>query len=180
MAVVRWDPWRELSALERQFDEVFGRAGRQMNRGQDSSGWVPALDVHQEGDTLVVCAEVAGIDPDKVDITVDEDVLTISGSTENDRTVEEGNWIRRERQTGSFRRAVTLPHGIDPESIQANARNGVIEIRIPQPPASEPHRIPLKSGEGESSAVQVTDGSSGGDSKGSKPRKKSSSGTASN
>jgi HSP20 family protein len=125
----------------------------------------------------VVCAEVAGIDPDKVDITVDEDVLTISGSTENDRTVEEGNWIRRERQTGSFRRAVTLPPGIDPESIQANAKNGVIEIRIPQPPASEPHRIPLKSGEGgESSAVPVTDGSSAGDSKGSnKSQKKSAS-----
>ena len=160
MAVVRWDPWRELSAMERQLDEMFGRAGRPMNRGQEPSGWVPPLDVHQEGDQMVVCAEVAGIDPNEVDITVEDDVLTISGSREEDRTVEEGNWIRRERQTGRFRRAVSLPPGIDPGEIRANARNGVIEIRIPQPAASEPHRVPLQSGEGSSSAVPVTESSS--------------------
>jgi len=147
MAIVRWDPWRELAGIERQFDQMFGR-GRSGSAGQGSGTWVPALDVHQDGDTMVINAEIAGVDPGNVEITIDDDVLTVSGRREEDRQVEEGQWIRRERVTGQFRRSISLPPGVDPSKVKANARNGVIEIRVPRPTKNEPHRVQLGSGNG--------------------------------
>jgi len=147
MAIVRWDPWRELAGIERQFDEMFGRA-QTGSRGQGSGTWVPALDVHQDGDTMVINAEIAGVDPGNVEITIDDDVLTVSGRREDDRKVEEGQWIRRERVTGQFRRSISLPPGVDPAKVKANATNGVIEIRVPRPTKTEPHRVQLGSGNG--------------------------------
>jgi HSP20 family protein len=144
MAIVRWDPWKELAGFERQFDELFGRVGRTRSPGNT---WAPALDVHQEGDTMVICADVAGVDPGDIEITVDDDVLTISGRREEDRKVEEGQWIRRERMTGQFRRSVSLPPGVDPNQVKAEAKNGVIEVRVPRPQRSEPHRVQLEGGD---------------------------------
>jgi HSP20 family protein len=162
MAIVRWDPWRELAGLERQFDELLGR-GRAGSRGQAGSTWVPALDVHQDGDTMVIRAEIAGVDPEKVEITIDDDVLTLSGKREEDRKVEEGQWIRRERFTGQFRRSISLPPGVDPRQVKANATNGVIEIRVPRPGPSEPHRVQLSSENGhKSTEIEVESGSTSG------------------
>ena len=162
MAIVRWDPWRELAGLERQFDELLGR-GRAGSRGQGGGTWVPALDVHQDGDTMVIRAEVAGVDPEKVEITVDDDVLTVSGKREEDRKVEDGQWIRRERFTGQFRRSISLPPGVDPGKVKANATNGVIEIRVPRPSPSEPHRVQLSPGNGrKSTEIDVESGSTSG------------------
>jgi HSP20 family protein len=147
MAIVRWDPWRELAGFERQFDELFGR-GRASSRGQGVATWVPALDVHQDGDTMVICAEIAGVDPGDVEITIDDNVLTMSGKREDDRKVEDGQWIRRERITGQFRRSISLPPGVDPDKVKATANNGVIEVRVPRPSQNEPHRVQLSSGNG--------------------------------
>ena len=155
MAIVRWDPWRELAGIERQFDELFGR-GRAGSRGQSTGTWVPALDVHQDGDTMVICAEVAGVDPEQVEITIDDDVLTVSGKREDSRQVEEGQWIRRERVTGQFRRSISLPPGVDPNAVKADAKNGLIEIRVPRPSPESPHRIELSSHNGnKSTEVEV-------------------------
>jgi len=143
--VVRWDPWRELAGVERRFDELFGR-GRAGARTAGSTAWAPALDVHQDGDTMVIRAEVPGVAPDDVDVTIDDNVLTISGQREDDRTVEEGQWIRRERVSGQFRRSISLPPGVDPNKVKATADNGVVEIRVPRPSRNEPHRVELSGG----------------------------------
>ena len=149
MAIVRWDPWRDLAAFERQLDQMMGRmCGGTGSGGREQWAWSPSLDVHQEGDTMVICAEVAGIDPDQVYISVEDDVLTISGSREDHNEVEEGQWIRRERYAGQFRRSVSLPPGVDPEQIEASARHGLIEIRVPRPTQMGAHRVPLRGGAG--------------------------------
>lgn len=153
MAIVRWDPWKELAGFERQFDELFGRMGR--TRGAAGNAWAPALDVHQEGDTMVICADVAGVDPGQIDITVDDNVLTISGQREDDRKVEEGQWIRRERMTGQFRRSISLPPGVDPNQVKAEAKNGVIEVRVPRPQRNQPHRVQLTGTQGSGNATQA-------------------------
>jgi HSP20 family protein len=158
MAIVRWDPWKELAGFERQFDELFGRMGRTRSAG--GNPWAPALDVHQEGDTMVICADVAGVDPGKIDITVDDNVLTISGQREEDRKVEEGQWIRRERMTGQFRRSISLPPGIDPNQVKAEAKHGVIEVRVPRPQRNEPHRVQLTGSRGNGNRTQAIDVSS--------------------
>jgi len=173
MAIVRWDPWRDLAAFERQLDQMMGRLGGGSTGNREQRAWSPSLDVHQEGDTMVICAEVAGIDPEQVDISVEDDVLTISGSREDHNEVEEGQWIRRERYSGQFRRSVSLPPGVDPEQIQASARNGLIEIRVPRPAQVGAHRVPLRgagasggSGGGNGGGAQSIDVTSTGTSSG--------------
>lgn len=165
MAIVRWDPWRDLAAFERQLDQMMGRMGGGAAGTREQRAWSPSLDVHQEGDTMVICAEVAGIDPDQVDISVEDDVLTISGSREDHDEVEEGQWIRRERHSGQFRRSVSLPPGVDPEQIQASARHGLIEIRVPRPAQVGAHRVPLRGGAtgNGGSGGTGTNGADGGD-----------------
>ena len=126
MPLVRWDPWRDIAALERQFDERFGRGSRSGMRARE---WMPMLDVHQDGDDLVIEAELAGVDPKDVEITIENSVLRIAGTREENSKVEDGNWIRRERFSGRFERQVSLPQGIDPDAVTASAKNGIIEIR---------------------------------------------------
>lgn len=146
MAIIRWDPWAELSAWERQLGSLFGRPE---GRGQVAAGagWAPPLDVHQEGDTMIICAEVPGMEPSDLDISVEDDVLTLSGERDDHSEVQEGDWIRRERHTGRFQRSVRLPPGVDPSQIQATANHGMIEIRVPRPSvASGRHKVELKGG----------------------------------
>ena len=152
MAVVRWDPWKELAGIERQFDELFARSGRP---GQQRLGWAPAVDVHHEGDTMVIEAEIPGVSPDDVEVTFDDDVLTISGHREEARSVNEGQWVRRERMTGQFRRSISLPPGVDPNQISAKASNGVIELHIPRPRKTAPHRVQLEGGGGGQQAKPI-------------------------
>jgi HSP20 family protein len=159
MAIVRWDPWRELSSMERQLDELVGRVSRSTPRG-GSTTWAPMLDAHQEGDTMVVCVEVPGVSPDQVELTVEDDVLTISGQREEDKEVRDDQWIRRERFRGTFRRSISLPPGIPPDQIKATAENGLLEIRIPRPQNTSPHRVAVQSGAnagrgGKSSATEI-------------------------
>ena len=158
MPLVRWDPWRDMAALERQFDERFGRGSRAGIRAREK--WMPMLDVHQDGDDFVIKAEVAGVDPQDVEITVENSVLRIAGSREEDSTVEEGNWIRRERFSGRFERQVSLPQGVDPDAISASANNGIVEIRVPCPGTPEPHRVQLQTGGEQTEGTQTIDVSS--------------------
>jgi len=116
---------------------------------------MPAIDVHQDGDTTVVRTELAGVDPKDVDITVEDSVLRISGTRQKDESVSEGDWIRQERFVGRFEREIALPPGVDAGAIEATANNGVIEIRVPRPQTPEPRRIQL-GGQTESSAIDVT------------------------
>jgi len=122
---------------------------------------MPAIDVHQEGDTTVVRTELAGVDPKDVEITVEDSVLRISGTRQKDESVSEGDWIRQERFVGRFEREIALPPGIDPGAIEATANNGVIEIRVPRPQTPEPHRVELRSDassgtNGNASSIEVT------------------------
>jgi HSP20 family protein len=150
MAIVRWDPWRELAALERRFDQAFGRTGA-AQRGRLSE-WRPAMDVRQEGDTMVVSTELAGVSPDDVEISVDDDVLTITGTRSEEHGDEDGGWVHRERFSGRFQRSISLPRGVDPSGIKAQAKDGVVEIRVPCPTDKKPHRVALNT---ESSSGEI-------------------------
>lgn len=150
MASIRWDPWQELATFERQLDQWLGRhnAGAGGDAEGGGAGWAPAVDVHQEGDTMVICADAAGVDPSEVDVSIEDDTLTISGSRSDHREVTGGQWIRRERQSGRFSRSIRLPSGVDPARIEATAANGVIRVRVPLSSPTTSHRVPVRTGAG--------------------------------
>ena len=148
------------SEMNRMFDEVFGdvtrRSGRQ--QGEAPSRWAPALDALQENGDIVVRAELPGVKPGDVDITLHNGVLTISGERRAEERREGSGYYVRERRYGSFRRSMTLPQGVDESSISARFDDGVLEVRVSGAAAvQEPRRIQIESGDEET----TDNGSSG-------------------
>mgnify|MGYP000459955329 CR=1 FL=1 len=137
--LIPWDPWREfvereLAEVRDAFDRFWGR--RMMRRrpefGAWGEAWAPAVDVYDRGDSLVVKAELPGVDKDEVDITLSEDALTIRGETRRDEEVKERDYYRRERVYGSFVRTIPLPVAVEQEGVKANFKNGVLEVVLPK------------------------------------------------
>ena len=138
------------SEMNRMFDEVFGDVARRSGRqqGDAPTSWAPVLDVLQEDGDVVVRAELPGVRPDDVDITLHNGVLTISGERKAEEQREGSGYYVRERRYGSFRRSMTLPQGVDESSIRARFDDGVLEVRVSGAAAvQEPRRIQIESGE---------------------------------
>lgn len=144
MTLVKWDPMRELntfSDMNRLFDAFFGSGGN----GQTgmSRRWVPAMDLVEVGDSLVLKADLPGLRREDVSIEVKDGVLTIAGERKDDHEEKADGYYRVERTFGSFSRTLTLPKGIEAEGIQADFADGVLEVRIPKPAERKPHRIEI-------------------------------------
>jgi HSP20 family protein len=131
MAILRWDPFGEALRMQREMDRILSRLGA-TERGGDEVAWMPKIDVKRSGDDVVVMAELPGIDPDKVDIELTDNVLTIKGERTCEEAAEDEGWLIRESCYGRFERSLTVPEGVDPATITASYTDGVLEIRIPK------------------------------------------------
>ena len=143
MAVVRWEPFRELAALQsemsRWMNQVAG--GPQSGNGESTSAWLPALDVWETDADLVLSFDLPGIAEEELSVELDDKVLTVSGSRERAEEQSGDRFYRYERRFGTFSRSVTLPQGVDEDAIKADYANGVLEIRVPKPEEQKPKRI---------------------------------------
>ncbi len=142
MAVVRWDPWGELAAIQRDVAELLNRAFPTAGTGIATSR-IPPIDAYRTDDGLVVRVELPGIAPADVEVEVQDGQLTITGERHADEKVADDRWLRRERSYGRVERSFTLPEGTDPDSITATFEHGVLELRIPHPPERQARRIPI-------------------------------------
>jgi HSP20 family protein len=153
--LVRWDPVREVdslhSDLDRVFDAFFG--GRSRN-GVASRRWVPAMDLAEEGDELVLRADLPGLTEDDVEVEVKDRVLTVSGERRAEEKKEGEGYYRVERAFGSFSRSLSLPDGIDADKVRAEFDNGVLEVRIPKPEERKTHRVQIGNGSVEGQATE--------------------------
>ena len=143
MTLVKWDPMRELNSfgdMNRLFDSFFGAQGGQQGL---SRRWVPAMDLVEVGDALVLKADLPGLSREDVDIEVKDGVLTISGERKDEHEEKADGYYRVERTFGSFSRTLTLPKGVDAEGIAADFADGVLEVKIPKPEERKPHRIEI-------------------------------------
>jgi HSP20 family protein len=142
MALVRFEPFRELAALQNEMGRWMSTlaGGTTPGNGQ-SSTWLPAVDVWETENELVLSFDLPGIPEDKIAVELDDNVLTVSG--ERERTQEHTNerFYRFERRFGSFSRSVTLPAGVSESDITANYKDGVLEVRVPKPEEQKPKRI---------------------------------------
>jgi HSP20 family protein len=142
-----YDPHSEMNRL---FDEMLGGLNRRsggQQRAQGVADWAPAIDVVQEDGDLVVRAELPGVKLEDVDMTVHRGVLTISGKREEQSEEERGGYLVRERRSGSFRRSLQLPEGVDEDSIHARFENGILEVTIKGAAAAQgPKRIEVEGG----------------------------------
>jgi HSP20 family protein len=147
VALLRWDPWGELAALQRDVNELFSRStGGTSVVARGAGAFVPPIDAHTTDEGLVVRMELPGMKPEDVDIAVQDGILTVSGERFADVDVKDDAWLRRERFFGQFERSFTLPEGTDPDAISAAFENGMLELRIPHPPEQQPRRVQIKAG----------------------------------
>jgi HSP20 family protein len=145
MAIVRWDPSREVDSLQsevnRVFDAFFGAGG-----GAATRRWVPAVDLIETDDHLLLKADLPGLDKDDISIEVRDGVLTVAGERKAEHESKSEGYYRVERTFGTFSRSLTLPQGIDADRVEASFEKGVLEVRIPKPEERKPHRVEIGAG----------------------------------
>jgi HSP20 family protein len=143
--LVRWEPFREIAALQNDMGRLMSTFLGQAN-GETSRTWVPAVDVWEAEDRLVYAFDLPGIPEDKISVEFDEGSLTVSGERERAEEVKNDGFYRYERRFGSFSRTVGLPQGVSEEDVNAEYRDGVLEISVKKPEAPKPRRIQVGSG----------------------------------
>lgn len=150
MALVRWDPVRELdsfqSDMNRLFDGFFGR--RDASTTGYGRRWLPAMDLVETDDELVLRADLPGLGRDDIEIEVKDNVLTVSGERQAEHEDKGEGYYRVERSFGRFSRSLDLPSGVDADGVSAEFEQGVLEIRIPKPAERKPTRVEIGAGNG--------------------------------
>ena len=140
----RYEPWSAVRQLRDDMNRAFGQALTGTDDGSNvvTSRWMPAVDIQEEDKRFVISADVPGVDPEQIEITMENGVLTIKGERKLE-TEEEGEkgYRRVERMHGTFYRRFSLPDTADAENISAKGKNGVLEIVIPKNAAVQPKRI---------------------------------------
>ena len=129
-SLIQWDPFREL--MRSWEDDLAG------------GDFAPAIDVYQDKDNVIVEMDVPGIDTDKLDISVENDVLTVSGSREEKKEVKREDYYRKEVRSGSFSRSVILPMQVKGDEAQAEFKKGVLKVILPKAEEVKPKKIEVK------------------------------------
>jgi len=148
MAIVKWDPWATLPTLQDRINRIFEESfpvHASAKEGEVSlCDWRPTVDTFEEDDTIVIVAELPGVNKDDVSIDIKDNVLSIKGVRDYEQKVQEENYYRRERCYGKFHRAFTLPDAVDPNKIEASYKDGVLKIKIPKAEESSSKKIEIK------------------------------------
>jgi HSP20 family protein len=145
MAINRWDPFREVVALQNRVNSLF----REMNDGDSpltTASFVPAVDIYEDSKKVVLKLEVPGIEEKDLDIRVENNTLTVKGERKFEKDEKEENFHRIERRYGSFYRAFTLPSTVDAEHVDAAYQNGILKLELSKKPEAQPRQIKVNVG----------------------------------
>ena len=153
MALVRWEPVRELSSLQNEMNRLFNTffdapttTGGGGGNGGAARRWIPSMDLVETEDHFVLRADLPGLSEEDVSIELEDNVLTVSGERKAEHEEKKEGYYRVERSFGQFRRSLTLPEGVDAEGINATFDKGVLEVRIPKPEERKPRRVAIQVG----------------------------------
>jgi len=133
------DPFAEI-------DEMFTHLPALRSRGalQGSSGFIPAVNMYEEGGNIVVETPLAGTKPEDVEVSIEKGVLTIEGKSETEHEIDEKNYYRKEVRTGSFHRKVPLPAAVKEDEVNAEFENGVLRITAPKAEPGKSKKVSVK------------------------------------
>lgn len=142
MAVIRWDPFRELSTLRDRMNRVFDESAYG-GRGDSGStaAWNPAVDIHETANEIVVQAEVPGVEKDQIELSLENNVLTFKGERRFEKDTQEDNFHRIERAYGGFSRSFSIPTTVDESRISADYKDGVLTVTLPKTQQAKARQI---------------------------------------
>jgi HSP20 family protein len=151
MALVRWEPARELSSLQsemnRLFNTFFDTPTTSGGNGGGVRRWSPSMDLVETEEHFVLRADLPGLAQEDVSIELEDNVLTVSGERKAEHEEKKEGFYRVERSFGQFRRSLTLPDGVDADAITATFDKGVLEVRIPKPEERKPRKVAIQVGD---------------------------------
>ena len=141
MAITRWDPFREVVALQNRMNSLFGNLNNESENPLTTASFVPAVDVYEDEKKVVLKLEVPGIEEKDLDVSVENHTLTVKGERKFEKEEKEENFHRIERRYGSFYRAFSLPTTVDTENIAAKYDAGVLKLELTKKPEAQPKQI---------------------------------------
>ena len=144
MLLNRWYPYYDVSKTLDEMDRIFDAVNRPLGLRSVPRGTFPAVNVYNQGDKTVLFAEMPGIDPDKLELTVLGDTVTLKGERPSEST-DSDRYYRRERVLGEFSRTLTLPDAVDPESVEAKYTNGILRVTLSKAEAAKAKKIQIHS-----------------------------------
>jgi HSP20 family protein len=149
MALVRWEPVRELNSLQQEMNRLFSTFfdTPATGNGGPARRWIPAMDLVETDEHYVLTADLPGLTQEDITLEFEGDVLTLSGERKSEHAERKEGYYRLERATGSFSRSLTLPEGVDAEAVSATFKNGVLEVRIPKPEQRKPKKVSIQVGD---------------------------------
>jgi HSP20 family protein len=156
MALIRWEPARELNTIQSEMNRLFNSFfdSPTPSNGASLRRWIPAMDLSESEQEFVLRADLPGLGENDVKIELEDNVLTVSGERKSEHEERKEGYYRVERASGKFSRSLTLPEGVDPEKINASFENGVLEVRIPKPEQRQPHKVAISVGGGEPNTIE--------------------------
>jgi HSP20 family protein len=162
MALIRWEPARELQSMQSEMNRLFGTffdSPTPRNGARTSlRRWIPAMDVVETDDHYVLRTDLPGLDESDVNVELENNVLTISGKRSTEHEERKNGYHRVERSTGSFSRSVTLPDGVDADGIEANFDKGVLEVKVAKPEQIKPRKVAIAVGSAPAAAESIEAG----------------------
>jgi HSP20 family protein len=144
-SLVRQDPWSLMPRLQDEINRLFGNVN-QNDSSSATATWIPAVDVHEYADHFEFYIDIPGVDPSKVELTLERGILTLSGQREEQRSDKRGEDplnLRTERGQGHFYRRFVLPDTVDSEKVNASGKNGVLTLTVPKQAKAMPRRIQI-------------------------------------
>jgi HSP20 family protein len=147
MAIIRWDPFRDVMTLQERmnhlFDHALSRTHADDKEGLTASMWSPSVDIFETPDSIVMKAELPGVSRDNIDIQVQDNTLTLKGERKFEHEVKEENYLRVERSYGAFQRTFNLPTGVQQGKIRAVFKDGVLEVTMPKAEEPKPTQVKI-------------------------------------
>ena len=143
--ITLWDPFREMMSLRSMMERMFdGNGFGRHSDWTEQVNWGLALDVAESGDAFVVKASLPGMNPDDLEVTFNNNILTIQGEVKEEHESDEKRYHLRERRYGSFSRSISLPSTINADAIDASYQDGVLTLTLPKVEEAKPRRITVQ------------------------------------
>lgn len=144
----KWEPLKELTQLQREMDDFFKRTLSSITPSAFFRGeWLPAIDCYMKENQFVVHADLPGVEPGKLDVSVTGNLLTIKGERSSERDIGKESYMLHEASYGSFERTVTLPEGADTSNVRASYKNGILDLTMPVKAEALPRKVKIELGE---------------------------------
>lgn len=147
MPIVKWDPFRDVAALQDRINRIFSESfdsSRELDDDGSLYDWRPPVDIYQAAEGYILKVELAGVEKEDVSVEVKDNILTLKGERLLDPQVKDEQYYRKERTFGKFQRSFTLQESIKPEQVKASFKDGVLKIVVPRPTKEKAKQVTVK------------------------------------